>query len=507
MRLPGKPAFAGLLFGRRPPDAKGLDSRGGRIDSQQFARRGRSKDKPVKSRASRIGASFLVSCGVYGLPVIGPHALFFSGGLLAVSVREWLEGRRPIGWVGMELALLLGLQAAIGLACYWGLGKRFRLALALVAPLYLIAQVAVFSGMAYAIPVLFLVGKETAPECTPWPVQGEFADVDLFSPDPATRNRFQESSKLLLRNWAGNHYRIVPIPEGTSVIVPVRNDHFATALAGITPSGAYLYSVLDPASSRYDWFRSGSAEGKPVQETAPAGGPSPIWLHLLPSGQGVAWMEIPRGAPARFLTRTVEQGNGVERAVVLEGSAWQSPVFLDREDDGTLWVLASGRGLMRYDASGRKTGQWADIGGVPFQVQGFQRNRHGKLAWEVYRDTGPCRVAWEAEGAAPRVVELPAGKSATSASLSPDGRWVAVSTTTGLNIGSQRDSVVVYRTSTGSEAFRIYLPRYTRSEVWFAGNTAFAYSTIEGQRSKVVVRRIVEEENGGNPELLEAPAH
>lgn len=455
----------------------------------------------MKSRGSRIWASLLISCGVYGLPVFGPHMLFFSGGLLAVSMREWLEGKRPAGWAGMELALLLVLQAMIAWACYWGLGRRLRVAVAAVVPLYLAAQVAVFYGMAYAIPVFFLVGRETAPEYTPWPVQSEFADVDLFSPDPATRNRFQESSKLLLRNGSRNHYRIVSIPEGTHVVVPVRNDHFATSLAGITPLGAYLYSVLDPATSSHAWFRSGTAEGKAVQEAVSAGGSSPVWLHLLPSGQGVAWIETPRGESARFLTRTEEQGKRVDRAVVLEDSARQSPVFLDRDGDGTVWVLASGRGLVRYDASGRKTGQWTGPGGISLQAQGFQRNGRGKLAWEVYRETGPCRVAWEVDGAAPRVVELPAGKSAASASLSPDGRWVAASTTTSLNIGNQRDSLLVYRTSNGAEAFRMYLPRYTRAEVWFAGNTAFAYSTLEGQKSKVVVRRIVEEEqaNGANP--------
>jgi hypothetical protein len=70
------------------------------------------------------------------------------------------------------------------------------------------------------------------------------------------------------------------------------------------------------------------------------------------------------------------------------------------------------------------------------------------------------------------------------------GRYVAASTTTSLNIGSIKDTVVALRTRDGSEVFRRALPMFARSQVVFLGDGYFAYSDVEGTRSRTRVLRI-----------------
>jgi hypothetical protein len=55
-----------------------------------------------------------------------------------------------------------------------------------------------------------------------------------------------------------------------------------------------------------------------------------------------------------------------------------------------------------------------------------------------------------------------------------------MSETTTLNIGTARDVVSVLRASDGIEVFRVYLPRYTRSQVVFFEGGLFGYSDLAG---------------------------
>ena len=69
---------------------------------------------------------------------------------------------------------------------------------------------------------------------------------------------------------------------------------------------------------------------------------------------------------------------------------------------------------------------------------------------------------------------------------------MAVSTTTALNVGAIRDTVVVRRARDGAERFRRSLATYTRSGVAFLGADRFAYSTIDAGHGHTHVLRIAE---------------
>jgi hypothetical protein len=85
---------------------------------------------------------------------------------------------------------------------------------------------------------------------------------------------------------------------------------------------------------------------------------------------------------------------------------------------------------------------------------------------------------------------VPLGRSIIAVDADPSGSYVAVSTTTALNIGHIRDSVFVLRTSDGVEVFRRYLPTYTRSRVAFLGDSRFAFDDRKGEHFGVRVLEI-----------------
>ena len=79
------------------------------------------------------------------------------------------------------------------------------------------------------------------------------------------------------------------------------------------------------------------------------------------------------------------------------------------------------------------------------------------------------------------------GRSITSAAVDPEGGLIAMSETTTLSIGSARDTVYVIRTSDGAEVFRVYLPRYARSQVVFFEGGFFGYSDLAGTHVVTIV--------------------
>jgi hypothetical protein len=72
----------------------------------------------------------------------------------------------------------------------------------------------------------------------------------------------------------------------------------------------------------------------------------------------------------------------------------------------------------------------------------------------------------------------------------PGGRYVALSVTTSLSIGSVADSVYVLRAADGAQVFRRFLPRYARSAVAFPRDDLFAYTEWDGARAAIVVLRL-----------------
>jgi hypothetical protein len=147
---------------------------------------------------------------------------------------------------------------------------------------------------------------------------------------------------------------------------------------------------------------------------------------------------------------------------------------------GELVVARGLREFLRVGLDGRLRGTGPDLEGlVDPQPQTVRLLARGWVAWDAYRENEAYRVAWSL----PRgkgLHRVPKGRSITSLAVSPDGRFVALSVTSGLSIGSTQDAIYVLDTATGAEVFRKYFPKYTRAGLAFPGPRWFLYTDLGG---------------------------
>jgi len=147
--------------------------------------------------------------------------------------------------------------------------------------------------------------------------------------------------------------------------------------------------------------------------------------------------------------------------------------------------------LVVFDLNGAQVGQRVIVDDVDPQFTTFLSFDKGWVAWDAYRDSEPYRVAWSLANRR-GTHQVLKGRGITSVAVNPNGTYVAVSTTTSLNIGHIKDAVYVLRTSDGAEVWRRYLPAYARSSVQFLGNQYFAYTDWDGVHASVRVLSLPE---------------
>ncbi len=205
---------------------------------------------------------------------------------------------------------------------------------------------------------------------------------------------------------------------------------------------------------------------------------------LSDTADAVAWVQPVAGSGPPDLERVIVR-------------ALQPPSHLDSVDIELTPFGAASYTLLGVDTVTREAVLWrndqplvvgfdgqrreAEFTPGPIRAQGstYVRHRDGWVAWDAYRDEGPYQLSWSlAAGSGTRRTNK--GRSITSAAVDPSGRFIAVSETTTLNIGTARDVVSVIRTNDGTEVFRVYLPRYARSQVVFFEGGFFGYSDLGG---------------------------
>jgi hypothetical protein len=143
-----------------------------------------------------------------------------------------------------------------------------------------------------------------------------------------------------------------------------------------------------------------------------------------------------------------------------------------------------------FDGRVRGTPRVAE--GVAAQPATILRVGDGWVAWDAYREDGRYRVAWSL-AAGSGVHEVPKGRGITAVDADPSGHYVAVSTTTALNIGHIRDAVYVLRARDGAQVYRAYLPAYARSRVTFLGSSRFAHDDRDGERFGIRILEVPED--------------
>src|SRR5262245_57053713 len=105
----------------------------------------------------RVGVAALLSCSIYALPLVGPHAAFLLGETL---VRGVTRGEQSAAWIAPELGVALVMQLVAAGIWYWVLGHPVSPRLGAV-----VIAVPTFFAFAqwcylFALPAHFLIEKD-----------------------------------------------------------------------------------------------------------------------------------------------------------------------------------------------------------------------------------------------------------------------------------------------------------------------------------------------------------
>jgi hypothetical protein len=421
--------------------------------------------------------ALIASFSVYLLPVFTVHIFYLWGWAVGAELLAGKSGREPL-WLAADAALALGLQTLAFVLFLWIFSGRAWRWLALVAAVPAF-EVAMTWAYLFAIPGFFLIEADNAAEIGDWPLACRIEDATLLQvrtpayPDLARAREAWIDSATVPRNW-----RLI---EGTDCqVAEAAFDRPAErgSLAAVAAGGAAIFTAHggDPPVTRY-WHLdpiSGAAT-----ELAPPG--EKYWkLSLSRDGKAVGWIERARsGQYWELSVKTREVATGREHSVVLSDLDRGDPeiLALDGFEGGVMVALYPSK-VLAYDGDGMLAWGPIDTGEIKHIGRYFLRLGDGWVAWEIYRDKGRERVLWNLPQGSGRH-EVPLGSSITDLAVSPDGALIAVSTSTGLNIGSVRDSLFVLKTRDGAEVYRRFFRKYTRTRMAFLGARHLAVTRID----------------------------
>jgi hypothetical protein len=344
------------------------------------------------------------------------------------------------------------------------------------------------------LPSYFLIEAQTAQEVGDWPVACRVEDATLLQVRaPATPDLARAREVWVGPRAAPGTWKLLRGPDCALEATVHGRPSERGNLAAVAAGGAAIFNawVGDPAVTVY-WHLDPTS-GAASELTPPAD--LRFWTPTLSrDGKAVGWIESERrGQNWERRLKTREVASGREREVLLQGLDLGQPeiLALDGFEGGVMVFLYPGR-VMAFDARGELA--WGPIvtGDIKHVGRNLVRIGDGWVAWEIYREKGRARVAWDLPtGAGQR--EIPKGGGITDLAVSPDGALIVVSTSTNLNIGSIRDSLFALRTRDGAEVYRRFFRKYTRTRMAFLGPRHLAVTRADLDRG------------GGWIEVLEVP--
>jgi hypothetical protein len=344
------------------------------------------------------------------------------------------------------------------------------------------------------IPSYFLIEADKAPDQNSWIETCSVSGYSL-NPSPAGVGRgIEQRGETVVRSNHGA-YALMSVPD-------CRLEQYALPIQPITPGvqrvlpdGSLHYATMERGmpGQRFWYLRRG--ETRPLEIVTPnESGLSNAPPVVSDDGGWVAWQTrdasgvaalridpLGGGTPIRFTHELLQRAT----LVAVELDMNRREIVINRN-------LSTFARLRLGEPDGIASVVWGPLqpGSVAAQTDTFRYLDGQWLGWDAYVEPPATpRVAWSAQGGVGEY-RVPKGRSITSAALDPEGRYVAVSTTTSLNIGSFADTILVLRTADGKPAFRKTLPRYSRSAVAFLAGKYFAYSDMQGTSSIVRVLQV-----------------
>jgi hypothetical protein len=424
----------------------------------------------------------LCSFAVYLIPLAGAHFLSFVGEYLVRSIGR--RGTSHPGWVASEW--LVVLIAQILFLAVLRITRRvpglLRAAFAGVALILLIAPLNVV--LLSSLPARYLIENNITPEVNSLVEECHADDVYGLPALAAVFVRAPGQGAIVVRRHGDDRFGVLNVP-GCSVQdldVPATADVVSTAGAAV------LWTTRRTSSAPpAEWFVS--IPGVPVRRVDGSAVPANVTPQLLHDERTLAWLEA--GAPAHI---ALAEPAGIRRIAVpnlpqgsvgpLTGAGPQGPFYVSVLGTGvTQWLTIDGAGAI------------ASTVRAPGIVSRFSHQLHpladGWIAWDTYLDEGRYVLAWSRAGAVTQR-ELPRGLGITGVAVDAQGEFVAVTATSGLNIGRQRDEVWLVRTSDGTELFRRYAPKYSRDRVALPAGRYFVAGEITNGRPALRAYRLPE---------------
>jgi hypothetical protein len=256
---------------------------------------------------------------------------------------------------------------------------------------------------------------------------------------------------------------------------------FMLGVAQVVPGGLALVQRHETVANKDSWLLANLPAGTLTPLRAPET-KQYVAPYLSDDGKQTGWvLVIPNTGPPVLQELHVlpASGNAPERVVDLTPFGPNSYELIgldDRSGEALLWVPLPLPGhLLTIGPDGRARPAPSIPPGIRPQRQTFILLQHGVIAWDAYKEDENYVIGWALDTGTGSH-KIPRGSSPSSVAADPAGRYIAFSTTTSLNIGDTRDTVVVLRTADGAEVFRRYLPAYNRTGVTFLGTDYFAYS-------------------------------
>lgn len=425
------------------------------------------------------------SLGVYFIPLVGPHGVWFVGASLVASVRGEL---RP-AWVAAYVAVALAAQIAAGLALYWSLGGSWarKIIWLGIIPLAIALNVVYLS----ALPAFFLIEADTASERNTWPEHCFVRGIGLRAiRSPAVQTRQGARAWWTARSPDGRD-ALLSLPEclTTDAVLPTPGKSaegyldFFISLQFASPDGVAIVEQVDRRSQQRTWSILPRPAG-PLQRLAESSDAFETPPILSRRGDAVAYVTtVPGSGPPVLhyvlVRKAAPESTVSETDIDLAPFGPASYVVLDVDTEARevlLWRDSSPF-IVSFDGQPRPVS--FEPGDIRAQSSTYIRVGAGWVAWDAYKDDGAYQIGWSLGGRSGRH-RTNRGRAVTSAAVDPTGSYIAVSETTTLSIGKARDVVYVLRTDDGTDVFRRYLPRYSRSQVVFFEGGFFGYSDLDG---------------------------
>ena len=420
----------------------------------------------------------LLSFAIYFVPLVMPHIIWPAGAYLLYS-----SARRAgsAGWLAMDWAAVLAAQSILFSILRVSRRQLRPAGRTLVAVVAFVAAVPALNVLLlWVIPLRQLAEASTAAEID---TLKEVCRVDgvALHPRVGTLHPQRPETAMVVRREAEYRPALLRIPGCKIQDLDIPAD---AAVANVSPSGGVLWRTREASEQGLGQYfvttPAGTTAPTPVTVTGSYG------PQLLDDGRTVAWIDqepSPRLIVAADGSVRQIQGAGVPTATdgSLEGVG----------PDGPFHVLVIGRDTQwrTIDTQGQIIGSLRAPPEVAAHGHHLRPLANGWIAWDTYRDEGRYAITWNIDGRS-GTRALPRGLAFTSLAFDDRGEHIALSATSRLNIGSQRDEVWVIRTSDGAEVFRRYAPKYARAAVALPAGRYFALDETRDGRPAVRVYQL-----------------